>query len=288
MSPKRSLIIFLLIASLSQQAMAQSADAGIATTENQIRDRWRHSVMLTYMYGSGGSSSDSTSRDLTYKSLLLSGEVSIFGGTSIWAALPLNQQDGPLGSVSGIGDLMLIVNQKLFGISSVEVSLGMGARFATATVNEDSLPQSYQSGLGSTDILIEGDVISKNINLGMGYQLAGKRSINSITRLKRGDELLFRGGYTYRGDLFDIGGEFIAIKPLQESSVLNPLSQGAEFVNIPESNDFQVDLLLKARYHFSELFGLTGTISVPLSKRNTNVDGLTRVFAASFGLSLDL
>ncbi len=285
---KRSLLIVTLLAAFSQQTMAQSADAGIASVENQIRDRWRHSIMLTYMYGSGGTGADSTSSGLNYHSLMLSGEVSIFGGTSIWGALPLNQQDGPLGNVSGIGDLMLIVNQKLFGISSVEVSLGVGARFGTATVNEDSLPQSYQSGLGSTDLLLEADFISKNVNFGMGYQLAGKRSINSITRLKRGDELMFRGGYTYRGDLIDLGGEFVAIKPLQESSVLNPLSQGAEFINIPESDEFQVDLLVKARYHFSELFGLTGTISVPLTKRNTNVDGLTRVFAASFGISLDL
>ncbi len=283
-----TLLMMLLSSILTTSAIAQCSDAGICSIENQLRDRWRPSIMLTYLYGKSGSNADSTQSGLTFQTLMLSGEAQLFTGTSIWASLPLNHQSGPLGSVTGIGDLIVIVNQKLLSISSAELSVGAGGRFATATVKDNNLPQSYQSGLGSNDLILEADIISRNFNLGIGYQLAGGRSLNEITRLKRGDSFIIRGGYTYRVEHFDLGGELLAIKQIQESTVLNPLSQGSEFVAFNGSDQFQINILLKSRYNFNDSFGLTATVGIPLLKREVNLDGLTRVFSASVGVAVDL
>src|SRR5579883_3520209 len=140
-------IAFIFATTLPLKLFAQSADAGIAGLENELRDHWHHSIGLTYMYGTSGNSGDSTVRNMQYYSLVLSGEVQVFSGTSIWSSLPLNQQDGLLGSVTGIGDLILILNQKLFSISGMDFSVGVGGRFATGSVNQNNLPQAYQSGL---------------------------------------------------------------------------------------------------------------------------------------------
>ncbi|HYM20810.1 MAG TPA: hypothetical protein VEW28_07395 [Candidatus Kapabacteria bacterium] len=284
----RSIIILAVATLLPLKVFAQSADAGISSLENELRDRWRHSIMLTYVYGTSGGAGDSTQQNMKYYSLVLSGEAQIFSGTSVWASLPLNQQDGLLGSVTGIGDLLVIVNQKLFSISGADISLGVGGRFATATVTTDHLPQAYQSGLGSNDLLVDADMISKNINFGIGYQLAGSRNVNNFTQLKRGDEFIVRGGYTYRGDSFDLGGELLAVEPLQQSSVINPVSQSGDFVNVVGSDKLQLSMLLKARYNFNGTFAVTGTLGFPFSERTVNVDGLARSLSASLGAALDL
>lgn len=281
-------LMILFSSMITTCAIAQCSDAGICSIENQLRDRWRHSIMLTYLYGKSGSNADSTQGGLTFQTLMLSGEVQLFTGTSIWASLPLNQQSGPLGTVTGIGDLIVIVNQKLLSIGGAELSVGAGGRFATASVNNNNLPQSYQSGLGSNDLILQADIISKSINVGIGYQLAGGRSLNEITRLKRGDNFIIRGGYTYRGEHFDLGGELLAIKQIQESTVINPVAQSSEFVAVSGSNQFQINILLKARYSFNDTFGLTGTVGIPLLKREVNLDGLTRAFSASVGVAVDL
>jgi hypothetical protein len=284
----RSLVILIIATLVPLKVFAQSADAGIASLENELRDRWRHSIMLTYMYGTSGNAGDSTTQHMQYYSLVLSGEAQVFSGTSVWASLPINQQDGLLGSVTGVGDLIVILNQKLFSISNADVSLGVGGRFATATVQSDHYPQAYQSGLGSNDLLIDADIVSKTINFGIGYQLAGSRNINTVTELKRGDEFIVRGGYTYRGDDFDLGGELLAIQQLQKSSTINPVSQSNGFINVAGTDQLQLDFLLKGRYNFNSTLGVTGTIGFPFTSRSVNVDGLTRTFNASLGVALDL
>ncbi len=286
---KRSLLFsMLLFFSFVSAAYCQPADAGIVSIENQIRDPWRQSILLTYIYGTGGKEGDSTQKNITFHSLMLSGEASIFDGTTVWGALPLNQQNGPLGSVTGIGDLIVIVNQRILKISSAELSLAVGGRFATATVNQDSLPQSYQSGLGSNDFLLEVQFLTKAINFGIGYQLVGGRSLNDFTKLKRGDEFVIRGGYTYRDSTIDFGPELIISKQIQKSSALDPVSETGQFIDVPGSDEFEIDLLLKARYHFNSTFGLTATVGFPLKERGTNIDGLRRTLTASLGVSLDL
>lgn len=256
--------------------------------QTQLRDRRYQSIVLTYVYGNSGPSGDSSQRNIKYYSFILSGEAEVLDGFNLWASVPVNQQSGLLGSVTGVGDVMVIVNKKLLTAFGAEFSVGLGGRFATGNDNQDHLPQAYQSGLGSNDFLIEADAISKALNFGFAYQITGSRNANERTKLKQGDQFVVNAGYTYRGDGFDIGLQLLGIKQLQETSVLDPLSQTTSFVNVAGTDALQLDMLLKARGQVTGWLAIVGSAGFPINLRDVNVDGLTREFTTSLGLAFDL
>jgi len=266
-------------------AYSQCSDAGICSIESALHDRKHQSINFDYIYGSSGSDDD-----LMYTTYQLSADIDVFTGTQIWGSLPVVMTDGPLGGVTGIGDLIIVVNQKLFTIGGAGAYIDLGTRLATGTQNADSLPQEYQTGLGSNDLMLGVSVVSDNINVGIGYQLNGGRAANEITRLKRGDDFIVRGGYMHRGESFDFGGELLAIKKLEEQSILDHVdSLGREiFKNLPESDVFQLNALLKARWSIANAFALTGSLGFPLLERKVNVDGLKRAYTVTAGIAVKL
>ncbi len=286
---KRSLIVAILAlaTTFSPKLFAQSSDAGMSSTETQLRDPRYQSAVLTYVYGTSGPSGDSSQRDIRYNSLVLSGESEVFG-FNVWGALPINQQNGLLGSVTGIGDLMVVVDRTLFSLAGADFSVGIGGRFATASVNQGGLPQAYQSGVGSNDYLIQANAMSKSLNFGIAYQLSGNRNANNLTQLKQGDQFVLRGGYTYRGDGYDVGLQLLAIKQIQLTSVLDPLSQTKSFMDVAGTDKIHLDILLKGRYQVFGWLAATASAGFPIDLRDVNVDGLTREFTASIGAAVDL
>lgn len=286
---KRSHIaIILAIATIFPlNLLAQSSDAGMASMETQLRDRRYESIVLTYVYGNSGPSGDSTQRNIHYNTFVLSGGAEVLG-FDLWASLPVSQQNGLLGSVTGVGDVMIVVDRKLLRLFGADLSVGVGGRFATGNDNQDHLPQAYQSGLGSNDFIVQADVISTALNFGLTYQITGSRNANEFTRLKEGDQFVARGGYTYRGDGFDLGLQLLAIKQIQESSVLDPLSQTEAFYNVSGTDKLQLDIMLKGRAQITGWLAATGSVGFPINLRDVNVDGLTREFSTSLGVAIDL
>lgn len=278
-------VIALITATYFSPAFAQDSDAGITSIESALHDRKHESINFDYMYGHSGKEDN-----LRFNTYRLSADINLFTGTKIWGSLPLVMTEGPLGGVSGIGDLILVVNQQLFTIGGAGAYIDLGTRLATGTQNADSLPQQYQTGLGSNDLMIGVSVVSDNVNVGIGYQLNGGRASNELTRLKRGDDFIVRGGYMHRGASFDFGGELLAIKKLEEQSILDHIdSLGSEiFTNLPGSDGFQINALLKARWNISDAFALTGSFGFPLIDRQVNVDGLKRAYSATAGISIKL
>lgn len=278
-------VLVLTTSALSiSPAFSQCSDAGICSIESALHDRKHQSINFDYIYGSSDSS-------LTYSTYQLSADINLFTGTKIWGSLPLVMTDGPLGGVSGIGDLILVVNQKLFEIGGAGAYIDFGTRLATGTQNAgDSLPLKYQTGLGSNDLMFGVSVVSDNINVGIGYQLNGGRAANELTRLKRGDDFIVRGGYMHRGESLDFGGELLAIKKLEEQSILDHVdSVGREiFTNLPGSDAFQLNALLKARWNIANSFALTGSVGFPLLERKVSVDGLTRAYTVTAGIAVKL
>jgi hypothetical protein len=287
---KRSLIMLAIATAvlLPTASFAQSSDAGMSSMEAQIRDRRYESVALTYVYGNSGHSGDSTQREMHYYSFILSGEAEVLDGWLVWASIPVNQQDGLLGSVTGVGDLMVVVDKKLVKLFGAQFSLGLGGRFATGNVNQSHLPQAYQSGIGTNNYLIQLDAISKALNFGVAYQISGGRNANELTQLKQGDLFVLSGGYTYRGDGFDIGLNLLAIKQLEQTSVLDPLSQTKSFIDVAGTDKVQLDVLLKTRVAITGWLSATATAGFPVNLRDVNVDGLTRAFTTSLGAAIEL
>ena len=276
---KTSLVPFALCCVIVSTNLLQSqcSDAGICSIGHRPP---QNEVRLSLEYALGRSTK---ADDLTFHSFIAAGILPILEDSRLTVILPFNRQNGPLGSVSGIGDLTAIWTQKLASGSEHRLSMNLGAKIALADVNAGSLPQSYQSGLGTNDVLAGISYETGEWNFSFGYQLSRGRSENKINRLKRGDDLLVTAGYTTSFGEFVVDGEILAIKRVHKSNVLVPLALSV-YSDIPKSDQGQINLMGRLSHSFTKSITLRGMVAVPLLARDINVDGLTRSFSVSIGV----
>jgi hypothetical protein len=276
----------LAVISYSIETSAQCSDAGICqigghSMENE--DEVLLSISGFYKYGYSGKEDD-----VQFNSLQLNVNYNLFSNNSIQLLLPYNFQSGPAGSVNGIGDLILSLNQNLLTDKSSSLEASIGIKMATGDDNKDNLPQVYQSGLGMNDVLFALNYTYNKLSIGAGYQLSGVRN-NNITRLEKGDDLLLRASYDLSFEQLSITPQLLFIQRLAKSSILDTASTDEEkFVEVDNSDQAQLNFLAVFRYKIDDYFTLVGDFAIPFIKREVNVDGLTRVFSASVGVSFSI
>lgn len=279
---KKTLLLTLtILLTLTRVGYSQISEDNLWSLKSALRDSYRPAITVNYMLGGGDSKSN-----LSYTSYRISADATLFESTKLWGSIPINTQNGPLGSITGIGDLMLTVEQRFLDIAGIDVSAEISTKFATgSTTSGDSLPLGYQSGTGTNDLLLGVNLGSKNINFGIGYQFIGGRSANELTQLKQGDRFVVHAGYMYRGDKLDLGGDVVATQPLDKASVLNPIEQGEKFIDVLGSDRLQMDLILKGRYKFNESIAMTASLAFPVISNSESLY-LARTTSAALGVAL--
>ena len=282
---KKILVVIVLLLLIAYVLFSQCSDAGICSLRDHQRMQEgstpKHRIGVNYIIGRS-----SKTDDVTYHTARIDGRFSIFEGAEVSLLLPFNAQSGPLGDVSGLGDIIVVWNQEVVGNNDLLLKLQIGAKFASGNANEDpSLPQLYQSGLGSNDILLGATVSYDQWDGTIGYQIAGGRSSNTITRLQRSDDFLLRAGYVHRIDRFVLHPSLLFIQRLGNSSVANSsYPAGPEFIELSDSAPSQLNLQIDGSYSFSGIYSAEASIALPFLKRKMNVDGLTRAITLSFGV----
>jgi hypothetical protein len=181
------------------------------------------------------------------------------------------------------------ITQKLLSNDKLAFSASIGAKLATGDDNKNNLPMAYQSGLGTNDFIFAVNYSYENIDLVVGYQLAGSRN-NNLIKLKRGDDLLVRASYNYLLDKFTITPQILFIKRLGKSNIVNLMAVGPieSYIDIKDSDQTQVNLLTQVQYQIDNNYALLADFAIPFIKREVNVDGLTRSFSASIGVQLNI
>ncbi|MBX2991211.1 MAG: hypothetical protein KF749_08585 [Bacteroidetes bacterium] len=277
---KRLLIPIMSILVMFTQALySQCSDAGVCSIGSQ-HEQLRHSFSAGYVFGKS-----SKSDDLTFHSFQVEGSIRVLEDSRLSIVLPWSSASGPLGKASGIGDLTILWSQVVLKNDAHQLSVQIGGKFATGNADLGNLPQAYQPGLGTNDLLLGISFDTEPWLFALGYQLSRGRSDNAATQLKRGDDVLARVGYKTGADDFTFGLELLAIKRLQEASILSPSAQIiSSFMSIPESDRLQVNVLGTASMKLSESYSLRVLGAVPLRSRPVNVDGLTRSITLSLGL----
>lgn len=277
---KRLLIPIVCILFVFAPALySQCSDAGVCSIGSQHR-LLGHSFSAGYVFGKS-----SKSDDLTFHSFHVEGSIRVLEDSRLSIVLPWSSASGPLGKASGIGDLTILWSQIVLQNDARQLSVQIGGKFATGNADLGNLPQAYQPGLGTNDLLLGISFDTEPWLFALGYQLSRGRSSNAATQLKRGDDLLARVGYKTRVDDFTFGLELLAIKRLQEASIVSPSAQiTGSFVSIPGSDQFQVNVLGTASMALSESYSLRFLGAVPLRSRPVNVDGLTRSITLTIGL----
>lgn len=286
---KNLFVVFVILISTgfyTFKSYAQCSDAGICQIGGhsmEDEDEVLFNVSGFYKYGYSGKEDD-----VQFNSFQLSASYNAFGSSSIQLLVPYNFQSGPDGSVNGIGDLILSLNQNLLTDKNSSLNASIGVKMATGDDNKDNLPQVYQSGLGMNDVLFALNYSYNNLSVGAGYQLSGGRNKN-ITRLEKGDDLLLRASYDLSFDQLSITPQLLFIQRLSKSSVLDTASTDEEnFVEVDGSDQSQLNFLTVLEYKIDENLSLVGDFAIPFIKREVNVDGLTRAFSASIGVQLNI
>lgn len=283
-----SLVLFLL----PRFAGAQCSDAGacsIGTMGGEhAEEGTRLQLALRYVFGGSGSPDD-----LTFHTMQAEGSIEVITGSRLAIRVPYHSIDGPLGSTSGIGDLILLWDQRLWAHDDMALHAQGGAKLATGEDNANGLPQAYQPGLGTSDFIAGLSFDAAPWNAAVAWQFSDGRSENSIDRLQRGDDLVLRAGYRTAVNDFGFGLDVIAVKRLSESSVYNPPLPSAEpgpmsFVDIPDSDQFQVNLLGSASAPIVDDLRVVLQVAVPMLQRDVNVDGLKRALTVGLGVEWGL
>ncbi len=282
---KKISVIVIILLFVTYDLFSQCSDAGICSIRNHKEslqpDTLHNQIGITYLFGKSAKK-----ENVTYNSVRLNGTFYISEGTSLSFILPFNSQSGSLGNTSGIGDLIGVVSQRMYSEGTTSLDLQAGVKFATGNANADTvLPQWYQSGLGSTDILFGASVRIELWDAAIGFQLAGTRNDNIQTRLKRGDDLYLRAGYTIEIENFKLHPSILFIKRLGESSIRDYSSAAEKFVTVSGSDQSQLNFAAEGQYKISPRYLLNAALAIPLLKRTINVDGLTRAITLSFGLN---
>jgi hypothetical protein len=275
------------LAVFGQPAFAQCSDAGVCSVGRAgLEER---TPAATFRGGFGTSDEGS----FFYHDLALGLNVPI--GTSFEASctVPLRSTKGPLGSAAGVGDVLVTVGTAMLEERAVRIRFDAGLRLATGAVNRQGLPQAYQPGLGTNDLLVGVAVLGDRWNAGLGYQWSPGRSNNSVDRLQRGDDLSLRAGALIAGAPLDLAAELIAIQRIRRSVVrrlnTDPLLLARPIdVEVADTDRLQVNVLLRASVKISEELTLHPQAAMALLKRPVNLDGLTRSFSLNIEGSLRL
>jgi hypothetical protein len=273
-----TLALAVISLSYPQTLFSQCSDAGVCVIGSKHAPAG-HQLSASYLFGRSGKADD-----LTIHTIQIEGGVRIFEDSRLVVLLPWSHITGPSGSASGIGDLTVLWDQSVLHLSRSRFSVQLGGKFATGTTNSDNLPQAYQPGLGTNDVILGISLEYDPWLMAVGYQLSRGRSSNSVTRLKRGDDVFVRIGYKTVVAGFSPALEILAIKRLENSSVLDPTAAGGNsFVNVPGSDQLQVNLLGTLLFALEDNIGLRSAAALPLRSRSVNVDGLTRSLTLSVG-----
>ena len=270
-------IVIVLIFSL-RLAYSQCSDAGVCSlgdaASKQLNDQYTFGI--DYRFGYSGMDDE-----INYHSVIIKGSARIFDQTTIHFSIPaMNFQDGPAGNTSGLGDLILLLQQQIYSKDNLSFSINFGHKFATGSDNEKDLPMAYQPGLGTNDYLAGVSVGFDKLLFVVAYQLVENKFNSNNVPLKRADDLFARIAYRFDWRGLNWEPELQIIKRLEKSEIKT--ENGTE--TVADSDPLQVNIGLAASYSLSEKAALNTKVALATIERENNIDGLTRALTFQTGI----
>lgn len=229
-------------------------------------------------------------------------EVSFIKKNTIQLKVPYVSVHGNLGDNSGVGDVALSISQKIIDKENSDLSVTVGVKLPTGTTNTAengiSLPMPYQTGLGTTDLILGVSYKYKKWNLSSGYQrVLNNKNENGFLHstdnsdvankyfesnlLDRGDDALIRIERNFPGNKIKLFAGILAIYRLEADKIIN--DAGTQ-VALKGSDGLTLNVTGRAQYDFSVRSGVSLLFGTPVKFRDVRADGLTRklVLTASY------
>lgn len=304
-----SLLIFI---SLIYNAKGQGcSDAGFCTAgsikPSSQNDSIKNSLGVTFSYAKG-------ERGTTILTPQFEPQFKVSDRSMVQIKIPFIFIKGSIGSINGIGDVMLSYNYKLDSVLGNLVMLTIGTRIATGTSSykNDSIPMPmpYQVSLGTTDLILGARMeLKKGFSLSIAYQQplvnrnqngfdsAAYKNLMKSKGLKA-DENYFISSYLERkGDLllridklftFKKGVISIGLLPIYHLGNDKARINKATTITVENSKGLTLNANVGMYYKLNKKLELSAIAAAPLIVRQGRPDGLTRSFIFLPGLRYNL
>ena len=289
--------IFLANSSYSQGC----SDAGFCTMGSSkpsgVADSlYRQHFRFTLSYGAG-------EQGVTVVQAIPELELSFFKNNSIQLKLPFNTITGNLGDNNGVGDVAVSITQRFVRNESTSFSFSAGTKLPTGSTDEasgntSSLPMPYQTGLGTTDLVVGAAWNYRTWNVSAGYQtVLNHDNKNTFLRsrypgdtdaagyfesnlLERGDDALLRIERRFHIKKFMITPGLLGIYRLTEDKITD--DTGTQEA-VKGSDGLTLNITTTAAYAVSNRFDLQLMFGAPALVRDVRPDGLTRSLVLNLG-----
>ena len=318
------LLSALTVLMLPSIARAQGcSDAGVCTagpigqitssTDSSVVEEPRHHARLQFSYAVGEQGV-----------IILQAQPELSMGLtsrlSVQVKIPYVSAKGDLGSNGGVGDVILTMSQAfikererdLTGVLGLRLPTGSTApvRIEKATFSPTShpLPMPYQTGLGTTDLLLGVQFRIRLLTLTGAYQHVLHHDNQNVFQhefwidvpeavdyfesfaLERADDAVLRLQYALPIKRLTVQPGVLAIYHVgQDISLRNTVpgvynGQPLMRESVKGSDGLTLNLTVDARFKLSDRWDVEGTLGAPVITRDIRPDGLTRRFVASVGL----
>jgi hypothetical protein len=285
----------MLIAAYHSSTAQGCSDAGVCTmgtmrSATHDRDTSAYaSVTLTPSYGAG-------EQGVAIVQVLPEVEWRVAHLVTLRASLPLMYTSGSLGTNSGIGDAVFSVSRTFQLSDDVGMGLTLGTRLPTGTTNAvytatASLPMPYQTGLGTTDLVVGVSSTFDRWSVALGYQrVLANNNLNTYVDqgldyftskdYQRGDDAILRIGRAIPIADIDLVPSVLAIYRVQQDRVMGERVEG--------SDGLTLNLALAASASIADRMNLRFDVAAPVIVRKVRADGLTRALVVSLSLAYEL
>lgn len=295
----RYILIFVTVCFTSFYSYSQGcSDAGMCTVNglsSGINDETKKStVKVSTIFGLG-------EQNVFHSDIEFSAEYELFKNQMLQLKIPFRNTTGNLGSVSGLGDLIVSINQRLktweTGWISIVGGIKLPADKANKTLDGNPLPMAYQTSLGTYDAIIGIGGYYNNWHFSAGYQHSFGHNLNEFLHsetnpekfnnyqesyhLKRADDIMLRveRQFTIKKSKLLIGA--LPIYHLGNDKI-------KDNIEVENSDGLTFNLNTKLLLNLKNNWYANFLLAAPIIDKENRPDGLTRSFviAATFSKKL--
>ncbi|MFK5855972.1 MAG: hypothetical protein QM503_07555 [Bacteroidota bacterium] len=289
----RTIITFLVIISFPLFSVSQGcSDAGLCTIsglDSGFKSTERHTTLNLYtIIGLG-------EQNVFHLTTQLEVNIPTIKNQLVQIKIPYNFTFGNLGNISGLGDLSLTLNQKLFSLNSIDfvgvAGIKIPSNDANKTKNGYALPMAYQTSLGTYDFIAGISTNYKAWHISFGYQHSFGHNLNEFDHtdsnpqyfnnynesyhLQRADDIMFRIEKEFNVKNYNLIFGVLPIYHLWNDKI----NDGQD---VPNSLGLTLNLNASAVKKFENNSIMKLILAAPIVDREVRPDGLTRSFVIVF------
>lgn len=285
----RLLIILIIAISLPFLSKSQGcSDAGLCTISG-----------LDSGYGNG-----ETQTNAKYSTIFGLGEQNVFHVTTqfeiniptfknhlVQIKMPYNFTFGNLGNISGLGDLSLSVNQRVYSTDVASINFVAGIKIPANEANIRKggfpLPMAYQTSLGTYDMILGMSTNLDSWHISFGYQHSFGHNLNEFEHrydnpanfnnynesyhLQRADDIMVRVEKIYTVNSYKLLFGVLPIYHLWEDKIMDGQK-------VDGSSGLTLNLNAAVEKKFKNDIIMNIILAAPIIDREVRPDGLTRSF----------